>query len=88
MFTDFCYRFEIEEEEICAEPTCLQRSETFTIIECDDIDNISSDNVCPPMKFETPKQEHERACTENCIKLEETRENCGDTKYNYLETHL
>lgn len=62
----------VENEEITLSDA--DSEEFITVIDCDDIEDISSNNFYPPIRHETPKQVHETVCTEKFHEQEDSSE--------------
>lgn len=73
----------VENEEITLSDA--DSEELITVIDCDDIEDISSDNFYAPIKHETPKQVCETVCTETFNEQEDSSDtDSSDSDYSYL----
>lgn len=73
----------VENEEITLSDA--DSEELITVIDCDDIDDISSDNFYPPIKHATPKTVRETVCTETFNEQEDSSDtDSSDSDYSYL----
>lgn len=73
----------VENEEITLSDA--DSEELITVIDCDDIEDISSDSFYPPIIHETPEQVYETVCTKKFYEQEDSSETeSSDSDYSYL----
>lgn len=73
----------VENEEITLSDA--DSEELITVIDCDDIEDISSDNFYPPIIHETHKPVRKTVCTEQFHEQEDSSETeSSDSDYSYL----